>query len=42
MGFSLNQQEFLEVVPKIGGTGNFNKVVVLDYHGKNILLTIQK
>ena len=42
MGFGLNQQESLEVVLKVGGTGNFDKVVVLDYHGKNVLATIQR
>jgi hypothetical protein len=41
LGFSLNQQELLEVIREVGNTGSFNKVVVLDYHGQNAFLTIQ-
>lgn len=42
MGFGLDEKEFLEVVQKVGGTGNFKKVVILDYQGENVLGTIQK
>jgi hypothetical protein len=37
-----SKQEFLEVARNIGDTGNFDKVVVLDYHGQNVLATIQR
>lgn len=42
MGFGLNQQEFLKVIQEVGNTGSFDKVVVLDYHGHNVLAIIQK
>lgn len=41
MELGLDQQEFLEVVQRVGGTGSFDKVVVIDYHGKKALATIQ-
>jgi len=42
MGLGLNQREFLEVVQNVDNTGSFDKVVVLDYYGQNVLATIQK
>lgn len=41
IGLGLDQQDFVEVTKKIRSIGNFNKVVVLDYHGEKILGTIQ-
>ena len=42
MGFGLSKQEFLEVAQEVGNTGNFAKVVILDYHGQDVLGIIQR
>jgi hypothetical protein len=42
MELGLDRQEFLEVAQKVGGTGSFDRVVVLDYHGENALAIIQR
>jgi hypothetical protein len=42
MGFGLSQKEISEVVKEVENTGSFDKVVVLDYDGANILATISK
>ena len=42
IGFGLSQKEILEVIKEVGNIGNFDKIVVLNYDGQNVLLTISK
>lgn len=42
IGFGLSQKEILEVIKNVGDIENFDKVVVLNYDGQDVLLTISK
>jgi hypothetical protein len=42
MGMGLSQNEIIEIVKAVGDTGNFDKVVILNYDGQSVLATLSK